>query len=553
MLSSQYTLSCIVSTLRPRLEGLRIQSLFTQEKDQLILMTRDPVEYLQFSCERSFNTFYLRPGFARAKKNTLDVLSLCIDKRIHVISLSPVDRIVTFSIDAGLQLEARFFGQKANVVVVDDSGIIIDSFKDPKVLRGSRSETERVVPAQRPLQDLLLASPNATIKAVLKIAQPLWDSVLLREALSRAAIHPTAVSVSLEREHTESLQASVSEILEQLKSAAPRIYFRQGLVPAAFSLIPLEHLKDLEEEIYDDINEAVDAFIAGSKSAESREHRRATVGDRLDSLKEKTSRSIAALEKDLSASNRAQEYEQMGSLILSHLSMLAKGLHTFDAEDNGSRVTIPLSPQLTPTQNAQSYFERGKKSRHARDRSVARLDELKRKLSVLEQLLDSLPENTTKDDLARFMDTHRREFEVIGMGKREQIQEQLPFRVFVVDGGFEVWAGKNSKSNDLLTMRHAKPNDLWFHARGSSGSHVILRVATAQGKPGKKARTQAAGVAAYFSKMKNARLVPVAMTEKKYVRKPKGASAGTVVLEREDVIFAEPKLPGLQPPPNNHQ
>jgi predicted ribosome quality control (RQC) complex YloA/Tae2 family protein len=112
-----------------------------------------------------------------------------------------------------------------------------------------------------------------------------------------------------------------------------------------------------------------------------------------------------------------------------------------------------------------------------------------------------------------------------------------------VEGGFEVWAGKSSENNDLLTLHHAKPNDLWFHARGSSGSHVLLKVGSGKGEPGKKAKEQAAGIAAYYSKMKNAKMVPVAMTEKKYVRKPKGAPPGTVVLEREKVVFAEPSLP----------
>ncbi|HTX98773.1 MAG TPA: NFACT RNA binding domain-containing protein, partial [Bacteroidota bacterium] len=107
----------------------------------------------------------------------------------------------------------------------------------------------------------------------------------------------------------------------------------------------------------------------------------------------------------------------------------------------------------------------------------------------------------------------------------------------------EVLAGKSSENNDELTLHVAKPHDLWFHARGSSGSHVVLRVSTGKGEPGKKAREQAAAIAAYYSKMKTAGLVPVAMTEKKYVRKPKGAKAGSVVLEREKVVFVRPGLP----------
>ena len=170
------------------------------------------------------------------------------------------------------------------------------------------------------------------------------------------------------------------------------------------------------------------------------------------------------------------------------------------------------------------------------------LRKMKEKASSLRHLLSQLPPLASRGDLHTFMDEQRVELERAGIGKKRET-EHLPFRTYTVEGGFEVWAGKNGESNDLLTMKHAKPNDLWFHARGASGSHVILKVNTAPGEPGKKARAQAAAVAAYYSKMKKSRLVPVAMTLRKYVRKPKGAPPGTVVLEREEVIFAEPKLP----------
>jgi predicted ribosome quality control (RQC) complex YloA/Tae2 family protein len=115
-----------------------------------------------------------------------------------------------------------------------------------------------------------------------------------------------------------------------------------------------------------------------------------------------------------------------------------------------------------------------------------------------------------------------------------------------VDGGFEVWAGKNGANNDLLTLRYAKPDDLWFHARGGSGSHVVLKVHSGKGEPGKKACEQAAAIAAFYSKLKNSGTVAVAMTEKRFVRKPRGAPAGTVTIEREKVLFARPALPAKQ-------
>ena len=171
------------------------------------------------------------------------------------------------------------------------------------------------------------------------------------------------------------------------------------------------------------------------------------------------------------------------------------------------------------------------------------MKELQRAVTQAEELLSGLESVAATDDLREFMSVHSIELEELGLGEKSAQKEQLPFRVFTVDGGFEVWAGKSSANNDLLTMKHAKPNDLWFHARGSSGSHVVLKIGSGKGEVSKKAKEQAAGIAAYYSKMKTSKLVPVAMTEKKYVRKPKGSPPGTVTIEREKVIFAEPRLP----------
>jgi predicted ribosome quality control (RQC) complex YloA/Tae2 family protein len=107
--------------------------------------------------------------------------------------------------------------------------------------------------------------------------------------------------------------------------------------------------------------------------------------------------------------------------------------------------------------------------------------------------------------------------------------------------------GKSSANNDLLTMKYAKPNDLWFHARGSSGSHTVLRVRDTTHPPGKESIYQAASIAAYYSKMRNASNVPVAYCERKFVKKSKGLAEGAVILEREKVIFVTPRLPQPEP------
>jgi predicted ribosome quality control (RQC) complex YloA/Tae2 family protein len=129
--------------------------------------------------------------------------------------------------------------------------------------------------------------------------------------------------------------------------------------------------------------------------------------------------------------------------------------------------------------------------------------------------------------------------------KAEKVRqdETSRFRKFVLNEKFEVWVGKDSISNDLLTTKHTAQNDLWFHVRGASGSHTVLKVHNKKESIDKKIIETAASIAAYYSKARNASHVPVAYCEKKFVKKKKGMKAGSVIMEREKVIFVKPGLP----------
>jgi predicted ribosome quality control (RQC) complex YloA/Tae2 family protein len=117
------------------------------------------------------------------------------------------------------------------------------------------------------------------------------------------------------------------------------------------------------------------------------------------------------------------------------------------------------------------------------------------------------------------------------------------FRIFKLPDGYEVWVGKDSKANDLLSMKYAAQNDLWFHVRGTSGSHTILKIPEDAGVIPKEYIKTAASVAAYYSKAKNAKTIPVAYTQAKNVQKYKGAESGSVIIKGEKVIKVEPGLP----------
>jgi predicted ribosome quality control (RQC) complex YloA/Tae2 family protein len=109
-------------------------------------------------------------------------------------------------------------------------------------------------------------------------------------------------------------------------------------------------------------------------------------------------------------------------------------------------------------------------------------------------------------------------------------------------GKYEIWSGKSAKSNDQLTS-HAHKEDIWLHARGVAGSHTVIRMGNNKDFPPQQVLLKAASYAAYYSKARGMKSAPVMYTKCKYVRKPKGAAPGAVVVEREEVLMVPPMKP----------
>lgn len=129
------------------------------------------------------------------------------------------------------------------------------------------------------------------------------------------------------------------------------------------------------------------------------------------------------------------------------------------------------------------------------------------------------------------------------MCKLELSEKEIKnFRIFKLDDSTEVWVGKDSSANDLLTFKYTNQNDLWFHVRGSSGSHTVLK-SEGGADINKEHIKTAASICAYYSKSKNAKNVVVAYTEAKNVQKYKGAKSGSVIIKGEKTVRVKPAIP----------
>ncbi|MEM7392325.1 MAG: NFACT RNA binding domain-containing protein [Verrucomicrobiota bacterium] len=121
------------------------------------------------------------------------------------------------------------------------------------------------------------------------------------------------------------------------------------------------------------------------------------------------------------------------------------------------------------------------------------------------------------------------------------MKPELNLHEYTLPGDWKVLAGKNDQDNDRLSLKVAKPRDYWFHVRGMSGSHVVLKVTDEE--PDRETLERAAAIAAWHSKAKSGGTVAVSCTRARFVSKPKGAKPGSVTIRKEKVIKVKPTLP----------
>ncbi len=563
-LANYYTLLHIANALNESCAGKRITQVYSQQRNQLCVEIENDCT-LVISCEPAANFLYADRKFNRAKKNTVDLFPALAGKRIEEILCHASDRSVSIAIDDSGALFIDMFGSRANAFLCtpaeNNNMRVADAFLRKKENVGavrppfhkfSSVQDHSALYEETRFLDALRSSGESAVFPALKKIIPTLGTLLAKEALLQAEVLPSASMGIITDRELRKIIAVTRNLLRMLTTfsgeAQPRVYY-EDRAPVCCSLIPLRIFENYEVRLFDDLNEAIRTCAGESNRSASLSKEKTGIVARLESELKKSERTLKKMKEEYSAHDRASEYELFGKLLMLHLAGVQKGMKEARLEDSitqSGEKQILLDPSLSPVRNAERYFDKAKKARAAKEETEQRIKNLLHHAKLVRLLLAEAEELQSKEMLKQFTHTHAAELkETIGLEEKGS-SPLPPFRIFTVDGGFQVLAGKSSVNNDLLTMKYAKPNDLWFHCRGSGGSHVVLRAGTGHGEISKTAIQQAAAIAAYYSKMKNASMVPVAMTEKKFVRKPHGAPAGTVTLEREKVIFVEPKLPAAE-------
>ncbi len=290
----------------------------------------------------------------------------------------------------------------------------------------------------------------------------------------------------------------------------------------------------------------LEAFRVGRESEPDAEPRAsllvppALVRD-LERRRKDARRKVRALRRERDGLEEPGSIRGIGDLILARFAQIPRGAESVILRDfEGQAVEVQMDPSSSVQENADRYYRQAARLERAWERVPRLLGEAEEDEARCSALLEKVRRGEVEpDSLARIPRAQRPREGSSGTGG----ESPLPYRRFLSSGGLEIRVGKGARQNDDLTFHHSSPRDVWLHVRQAPGAHVILRWA-GEGPPPRNDLAEAATLAAVHSSARHSGSVPVAWTRRKYVRKPRGASPGTVIPERVQTVFVAPD-PGI--------
>ena len=327
-------------------------------------------------------------------------------------------------------------------------------------------------------------------------------------------------------------------------TATPTLALTNG-VPVDFA--PFTSAQLGGEQIQGPLNRLIDRFYAARAEITAFRAKKQRLTDIITREIKRLNRKLEEV-TGLLADTTCDRYRLWGELLTANLYRLKAGTKEAILENyytpDLTPVVIPLDPSLTPAENAQRYFRKYAKARTARAYAAEEKERLEMELAYLASVATAVEQATDLSDLAEIAGELEREGYLTtepmpskpAPSKKKKDSPQ-PVKFSACDG-CTILVGKNNRQNDYVTFRLAAPEDIWLHARGIPGAHVILKCGGQDPSP--EALAEAAALAAYFSRARHSKNVPVDWTYRANVERPKGARPGFVTYTGEKTIYADP-------------
>lgn len=566
---------CVTDELRSKLLNGKIDKVYQPEKDEIILSvrTRSGNYKLLLSASASNPRIHLTEV---QRENPMTPPMLCMLMRKHLagavivdIKQNGFDRVVRIDAETRNELGdlctrsviIEIMGRHSNIILVDDSGRIMDSAKH---IDFTVSAVRQVLPGMTyelpPAQDKTAAdSLKATELMEALAAQPedtLMDKFLLSEImgmsplLAREIVYRFSGNTKMMKCEVD-CAAFVVHTVDFLKNICGGIYEPSLVIepsekkPVAFSCVRLSQYEGAYKiEEYDSISEVIDSFFEIRSRREHMNRRSAALLKLIHNNIERCQKKIVMHKEHIRSAQDRDKYKMYGDLLTANLYRIKYGDKSVRVQnyysESGEKIEIPLKADISPSQNAQRFYKRYNKAKTTEKFASEQLEIAENEKYYLESVADALENADTPVEL----DEIRQELMTEGYiakqnnAKKKQQKKSEPIKIISVDG-YEILIGRNNRQNDELTLKSAYSTDLWFHTKEIPGSHTIIRT-RGTGEAPETTMMQAAKLAAYYSKARNSSKVPVDYTLIKNVKKPNGAKPGMVIYDRYNTVYVTP-------------
>lgn len=517
MHNNYYFLRQLTASLQQSLVGYRVDTAFSQEKDELVIPFTGETKsfYIKAILTPAFTSLSFPENFNRARANSASLFPEISGKKVLQVISHKNERSFHLELEEGYALLFKMFGNRANVVLFQgDAPIALFQNKFEKDLALRLSTMGRSLQASR---EQFLQQP-----------QPV------------ASLYPTFGDVPALYLESQGYAAAIPErkweLLEQTRHLLenPDYYYIIKLAGRTrLTLLPLGEIRATFSQPVEALQEFVRLYLTESAFEKSYQQLYQQLHKRLSGSR----KFLEDLEYKMLELEYDQSFSQTADLIMANLSFIRphdKEIEVFDFyQDKTTRIKLP--EKESPQKYAERLYRKNK-NRQIELRFLAeRVAAKKEEIMLLENLAQQLAGISSNRELRQFS----KENAFLTASKQEE--PVSPFRLFEAEG-FKILVGKSARNNDQLTQQHTFKEDLWLHAKDVAGSHVVIKYQSGKNFP-ETVIEKAAQLAAWYSKRKNDTLCPVLYTPKKYVRKPKGAEPGAVFVEREKVLLVKPENP----------
>ena len=567
-------ISNLTYELNTNLVGGRISKISMPEDNELIFTIKNNAKTyrLLVSASASLPLVYLTDVNKPAPKVAPAFLMLLRKyigtAKINNIFQMGLERILCFELEhlnelgdlSHKRMYIEIMGKHSNIIFTDENNKIIDSIKRISANMSSLREVlpgrEYFLPEELKKKDLLNTGLEEFIEILKSKEYPLSKSIYMNfagispliaeEIILRASLLSQTPSTSLSELEYTHLFHTIQNLLEDINAHnfTPNIIYK-GEEAIEFSSINLYSYegKEYKRESFDSVSKMLYDFYSSREAFVLNRQKSSDLRRIVNTALERASKKYDLQKKQLQDADKKDIYRVYGDLLNTYGYSLKGGESSFTTEnfyDDNKEITIPLDKNKSAKENAKKYYDKYAKLSRTTKALSEEILKTKNDIEHLQSIQTALEVSSDDESLSQI----RQELVDFGYIKKHSSAKKQkiashPYH-YISSDGYDIYVGKNNYQNEELTFKVATGNDWWFHAKGIPGSHVILKSNNEEELPD-RAYEEAAALAAFYSKAKDADKVEVDYIQKKNIKKVAGAAPGFVIYHSNWSMVATPK------------